>query len=245
VLLNPTRSVVLDVLSGMGLRINFIKMEEQCGELIGTLEAAGGVFQGGVIRGPQSAALIDELPAIAAVAPYSVQGVEIRDAAELRVKECDRIDAVVRNLRAMGAQVEEFPDGMRIPGGQHLHGARSTAATIIASPWPLPWPPCVPRVKPPFKARRLLPSHFPSSSKRWEKSSSSGARFRATPCPHLRAHAGGGGVEFEDQFGARRQGQLTTLDQNMSGGQRGSTGGADQQPLGSGDHRSGNESDSG
>jgi 3-phosphoshikimate 1-carboxyvinyltransferase len=123
VLLNPTRSVVLDVLSGMGIKISFIGVEEQYGELIGTMQAEGGLFQGGTICGAQSAALIDELPAIAAVAPYSVQGVEIRDAAELRVKESDRIDAVVRNLRAMGAEVEEFPDGMRIPGGQKLHGA--------------------------------------------------------------------------------------------------------------------------
>jgi 3-phosphoshikimate 1-carboxyvinyltransferase len=123
VLLNPTRSVVLDVLAGMGVKIHFLKVEEQHGELVGTMQAEGGAFQGGVIRGAQSAALIDELPAIAAVAPYSVKGVEIRDAAELRVKESDRIDAVVRNLRAMGAEVEEFPDGMRIPGGQKLHGA--------------------------------------------------------------------------------------------------------------------------
>jgi 3-phosphoshikimate 1-carboxyvinyltransferase len=124
VLLNPTRSVVLDVLSGMGVKINFIKVEEQYGELVGTMQAEGGVFQGGEIRGAQSAALIDELPAIAAIAPYSARGVEIRDAAELRVKESDRIAAVVHNLRAMGAEVEEFPDGMRIPGGQTLHGAK-------------------------------------------------------------------------------------------------------------------------
>jgi len=124
VLLNPTRSVVLDVLSGMGLKVNFLKVDEQYGELVGTMQAEGGVFQGGTIRGEQSAALIDELPAIAAIAPYSVRGVEIRDAAELRVKESDRISAVVQNLRAMGAEVEEFPDGMRVPGGQKLHGAR-------------------------------------------------------------------------------------------------------------------------
>jgi 3-phosphoshikimate 1-carboxyvinyltransferase len=124
VLLNPTRSVVLDVLSGMGVKINFISVEEQYGELIGTMQVEGGEFQGGVIRGVQCAALIDELPAIAAIAPYSARGVEIHDAAELRVKECDRIDAMVRNLRAMGAEVEEFPDGMRIPGGQKLHGAQ-------------------------------------------------------------------------------------------------------------------------
>jgi 3-phosphoshikimate 1-carboxyvinyltransferase len=122
VLLNPTRSVVLDVLAGMGVKINFIKVEEQYGELVGTMQAEGGIFQGGEIRGAQSAALIDELPAIAAIAPYSVRGVEIRDAAELRVKESDRIAAVVRNLHAMGAEVEEFPDGMRSPGGQTLRG---------------------------------------------------------------------------------------------------------------------------
>ena len=124
VLLNPTRSVVLDVLSGMGVKINFLKVEEQYGEMVGTMQAEGGIFQGGEIRGAQSAALIDELPAIAAVAPYSVRGVEIRDAAELRVKESDRIAAVVHNLRAMGAEVEEFPDGMKIPGGQKLRGGR-------------------------------------------------------------------------------------------------------------------------
>jgi 3-phosphoshikimate 1-carboxyvinyltransferase len=123
VLLNPTRSVVLDVLAGMGVKVSFLKVEEQYGELIGTMQAEGGIFQGGVIYGAQSAALIDELPAIAAVAPYSQKGVEIRGATELRVKESDRIHAVVRNLRAMGAEVEEFPDGMRIPGGQKLHGA--------------------------------------------------------------------------------------------------------------------------
>jgi 3-phosphoshikimate 1-carboxyvinyltransferase len=124
VLLNPTRSVVLDVLAGMGLRVEFLKVEEQLGELVGTLRAEGGQFEGGLIAGATSAALIDELPAIAAVAPYSRNGVEIRDAAELRVKESDRIAAVVANLRAMGAQVEERPDGMLIPGGQTLHGAR-------------------------------------------------------------------------------------------------------------------------
>jgi 3-phosphoshikimate 1-carboxyvinyltransferase len=123
VLLNPTRSVVLDVIAGMGPKINFLKVEEQYGELIGTMQIEGGIFTGGVISGAQSAALIDELPAIAAIAPYSTNGLEIRGAAELRVKESDRIHAVVRNLRAMGAEVEEFPDGMKIPGGQRLHGA--------------------------------------------------------------------------------------------------------------------------
>ena len=60
---------------------------------------------------------------LAAIAPYTAGGIEIRDARELRVKESDRIAAVATNLRAMGAQVEEFEDGLKIPGGQKLHGA--------------------------------------------------------------------------------------------------------------------------
>jgi len=76
----------------------------------------------------QSAALIDELPVLAAIAPYTQDGIEIRDAAELRVKESDRIAAVARNLRAMGAQVEELPDGLRVPGSQPLRGGEVDSA---------------------------------------------------------------------------------------------------------------------
>jgi 3-phosphoshikimate 1-carboxyvinyltransferase len=60
---------------------------------------------------------------LAAIAPYTQEGIEIRDAGELRVKESDRIASVAKNLRAMGAEVEEFDDGLKIPGGQKLHGA--------------------------------------------------------------------------------------------------------------------------
>jgi len=67
--------------------------------------------------------LIDEIPVLAAIAPYSEEGIEIRDARELRVKESDRIASVATNLRLMGAEVEEFDDGLRVPGGQKLHGA--------------------------------------------------------------------------------------------------------------------------
>ena len=76
-----------------------------------------------MIAGADSAALIDELPVLAAIAPYTEQGIEIRDARELRVKESDRIAAVATNLRLMGGQVEEREDGLGIPGGQTLHGA--------------------------------------------------------------------------------------------------------------------------
>jgi len=70
-----------------------------------------------------AAQLIDELPVLAAIGPYTRQGIRIRDAKELRVKESDRIALVARNLRAMGADVEEFEDGLDVPGGQQLHAA--------------------------------------------------------------------------------------------------------------------------
>src|SRR5947209_3979481 len=93
------------------------------GELVGTALVEGGRLQGATIGGGDTAALIDELPVLAAVAPFTEDGVEIRDAKELRVKESDRISAVATNLRAMGAQVEEREDGLKIPGRQTLHGA--------------------------------------------------------------------------------------------------------------------------
>ncbi len=60
---------------------------------------------------------------LAAIAPFTEKGLEVKDAKELRVKESDRITAMARNLRLMGAQVEEREDGLRIPGGQSLRGA--------------------------------------------------------------------------------------------------------------------------
>ncbi|MGI9102155.1 MAG: 3-phosphoshikimate 1-carboxyvinyltransferase [Terriglobales bacterium] len=122
-LLNPTRAVLLDVLAGMGVRAAVLNPEVKHGELIGALRVQPGELKSATIAGAQSAALIDELPVLAAIAPYSTEGIEIRDARELRVKESDRIAAVTRNLRAMGAEVEEREDGWRIPGGQKLHGA--------------------------------------------------------------------------------------------------------------------------
>jgi 3-phosphoshikimate 1-carboxyvinyltransferase len=123
ILMNPTRARLLDILVQMGLEVSVAHLEEHCGELVGTVEARGAAWKGAVIAGADAAALIDEIPVLAAVAPYTDGGLEVRDAKELRVKESDRIAAVAGNLRKMGAEVEERPDGMRIPGGQHLHGA--------------------------------------------------------------------------------------------------------------------------
>ena len=123
VLLNPTRSALLDVLAAMGSRTSMLRVEESHGELVGTIALTPGQGRHVLIEGALTALLIDELPVIAAIAPFTLQGIEVRDAGELRVKESDRLSAVTRNLQAMGAQVEQTEAGWRIPGGQRLHGA--------------------------------------------------------------------------------------------------------------------------
>jgi 3-phosphoshikimate 1-carboxyvinyltransferase len=122
-LLNPTRASLLDVLKILGAGISVINLEEHHGELVGTVKIEHGALKGVTIEGGQSVALIDELPVLAAIAPYTRDGIEIRDAKELRVKESDRIALVAKNLRAMGAECEEREDGVRVPGSQKLHGA--------------------------------------------------------------------------------------------------------------------------
>jgi 3-phosphoshikimate 1-carboxyvinyltransferase len=121
--LNPTRAVLLDVLTSLGAKIRVISVEEKHGELIGSVVVNAGILKGAKISGAQAAALIDEIPVLAAIAPYTRDGIEVRDARELRVKESDRIAAVAKNLRAMGAEVTEHQDGLSVPGGQTLHGA--------------------------------------------------------------------------------------------------------------------------
>ncbi len=123
ILMNPSRARLLDILTQMGLKISVTQIEQHHGELVGAIEARGASWEGGIIAGSDTAALIDEIPVLAAVAPYSENGLEVRDAKELRVKESDRIAAVATNLRKMGAEIDELPDGMRIPGRQRLHGA--------------------------------------------------------------------------------------------------------------------------
>ncbi len=120
--MNPTRSSLLDLLASMGARISVTQLEEQHGELIGTVQLQGAELKGATIRSPYTEMLIDEIPVLAAIAPYTSNGIEIRDARELRVKESDRIAAAAANLRAMGAEVEVQEDGLRIPGGQQLQG---------------------------------------------------------------------------------------------------------------------------
>jgi len=123
VLMNPTRARLLDILVMLGLQISVLELEEAHGEPVGTIQAKAGTLRGATIAGADSAALIDEIPVLAAIAPFTENGMEIRDAKELRVKESDRIAAIATNLRKMGAEVDEREDGLRIPGRQSLHGA--------------------------------------------------------------------------------------------------------------------------
>ncbi len=123
--LNPTRATLLDVLTALGAHIGVLNLETKNDELVGTVQvnAPPQGLGGTAISGALAAQLIDELPVLAAIGPYTQNGIRIRDAKELRVKESDRIALVAANLRAMGAEVEEFDDGLDVPGGQTLHGA--------------------------------------------------------------------------------------------------------------------------
>lgn len=124
--LNPTRSRILDVLISMGAPIHIASLQLRDGELVGDLSVQHAKLAGGEISGAQVAEMIDELPMLAALGPYTEQGITIRDAKELRVKESDRIAAMAAALRAMGAQVEEFQDGLRVGGrsSAKLRGAK-------------------------------------------------------------------------------------------------------------------------
>lgn len=131
--MNPTRAALLDVVAALGAKINVLTVEEHHGELIGTIQVnraqAAKKSEPFVISGALTAQVIDELPVLAAIAPYTDSGLIIRDAQELRVKESDRIALVAKNLQAMGARLKENRDGLEIPGGQKLHGASIDSGT--------------------------------------------------------------------------------------------------------------------
>lgn len=121
--LNPTRTSILDVLVSMGGRVKILNVEMISGELLGDLHVEGGRLRGGELPRELVPRLIDELPVLAVLGTQTDQGLSFRGAGELRVKESDRLAAVAGNLRRMGAEVEEFADGLRVAGGQRLRGA--------------------------------------------------------------------------------------------------------------------------
>jgi 3-phosphoshikimate 1-carboxyvinyltransferase len=114
--LNPTRTAILDLFVSMGASIQILGLKSTQGEIFGDLAVKSASLKGGVIAGEQIPLLIDELPMLAALGPFTEEGIEIRDAAELRVKESDRIAALAENLRRIGATVEERPDGLKVEG---------------------------------------------------------------------------------------------------------------------------------
>jgi 3-phosphoshikimate 1-carboxyvinyltransferase len=121
--LNPGRRRIVDLLIDMGASIEILDSRLQGGEPVADLRVRPAALRGGKIDGAQIPQLIDEVPVLSVLATQSDEGMEIRDAGELRVKESDRIRSIIENLRAMGAQVEEFEDGLAVPGRQRLRGA--------------------------------------------------------------------------------------------------------------------------
>ncbi len=114
--LNPTRTGILSVLEQCGVSVEIENETDRCNEPIGDLTVRSNtkLKSPAIIDGDVVANVIDELPIIAVLGTQLPDGIEVRGAAELRVKETDRIDAVVRNLRAIGVDVDEFDDGFRV-----------------------------------------------------------------------------------------------------------------------------------
>lgn len=122
--INPTRTGFLDLLREMGAEIMVDNKREQSGEPWADLLIKSAHLRGARVGGAQISLMIDELPLLAVVATQAQGRTVIRNAAELRVKESDRIRAVAENLRRMGVAIEERPDGWLIEGPQRLKGAR-------------------------------------------------------------------------------------------------------------------------
>ncbi|MBC7924679.1 MAG: 3-phosphoshikimate 1-carboxyvinyltransferase [Bryobacteraceae bacterium] len=121
--LNPTRTALIDFLVAMGAKIRVIDVQQTGGELVGNIEITGGPVAGGTIEGPTAAALIDEIPVLAVLGAKSRNGLTVKDAAELRVKETDRIATVSENFQRMGVTIEVTADGFFVPGQQTFAAA--------------------------------------------------------------------------------------------------------------------------
>jgi 3-phosphoshikimate 1-carboxyvinyltransferase len=121
--LNPTRSALLDFLAEMGAAIKILDITQAGGELIGDVSVKRSRIRGGLLEKARTAALIDEIPVLAVLGAASEDGLIVRDAAELRVKETDRIATIAENFRRMGLAIEIHPDGFQVPGRQRFHAA--------------------------------------------------------------------------------------------------------------------------
>jgi 3-phosphoshikimate 1-carboxyvinyltransferase len=124
---NPTRTGIVDALAAMGARLATTPLEGDEAEPTAALTLEAGGLRGTEVAGATIPRLIDEVPALAVAAAVAHGTTTIADAAELRVKESDRIAALARELGKMGVRVEERPDGMTLAGPQRFHGARVTS----------------------------------------------------------------------------------------------------------------------
>ncbi|OIQ08483.1 3-phosphoshikimate 1-carboxyvinyltransferase 1 [Moorella thermoacetica] len=121
--LNPTRTGIIDVLTAMGAPLEIIPGEETAGEPAGSIRVTSGRLHGLEVGGAMIPRLIDEIPVLAVAAALAEGETLIRDAAELKVKESDRIAMVAGELARMGAEIYARPDGFRIKGVRRLRGA--------------------------------------------------------------------------------------------------------------------------
>jgi 3-phosphoshikimate 1-carboxyvinyltransferase len=122
--INPTRSGLIDVLKQMGAKIQKSNVSDANGEPRADLTVINNKLRGTEINSKYIPLLIDEIPILAIAAARAEGTTIIRDAKELRVKESDRIDAIGKNLKAMGVEIETFEDGFSITGPQSLKGAK-------------------------------------------------------------------------------------------------------------------------
>ncbi len=121
---NPTRTGVLEVLQAMGAQVELLNPRQVTGEPVADLRVRYAPLIGCTIAGGIIPRLIDEIPILAVAAVFATGQTVIRDAAELRVKESDRLKVMARELSSLGARLEELPDGLVIQGGQEsLQGA--------------------------------------------------------------------------------------------------------------------------
>ena len=123
--MNPTRSALLDCLAEMGAQLKILDIKQTGGELIGDVLIRKSPVRGGTLEGARTAALIDEIPALAVLGAASENGLIVRDAAELRVKETDRIATIAENFQRMGLIIDVKPDGFELPGKQRFRAAET------------------------------------------------------------------------------------------------------------------------
>jgi 3-phosphoshikimate 1-carboxyvinyltransferase len=126
---NPTRTGILDALALMAADVELLNQREIAGEPVADIRVRSSQLQACEISGPLIPRLVDEIPILAVAALFAKGTTVIRDAAELRVKESDRLAVMANQLGKMGANITELPDGLEIPGGQTLQGAELDSCT--------------------------------------------------------------------------------------------------------------------